>query len=140
MCPVCTPTNGLLPLMGDIPTGDSMLLRIESKCKQSQYRDYDLIDILRSISAYDRDGVVGRTWCMTEVDADGYHGGGFGARAFDAFFPDEVHEDSQESASVSGSRLLQGAALIHHVESGLFVRANVGASAISLPLGYALIG
>ena len=117
-----------------------MIVRLLGKCRTGSYRDYDLVDVLRCLSVQSAANVIGRTWLIVDLDLHAYYGGGFGPLAITAMFPGAALKIDGSQATVDGERLLQGAALIHHVESGIFIRAIRSAEPVLLRPDYRLSG
>ncbi len=84
--------------------------------------DYTLIDILRNISSYDRETVLGYQWMISQLDLVSYYGGGFGSEGLKILFP-ELEVSSQNTIAIAtGERLMERSALIHQFEDGYFFR------------------
>jgi hypothetical protein len=98
-----------------------MLILLKYKCAPDQALDYQLIDILRSLSTYDRDAVISRFWLVASLELYTYEKGAYGQKAIELLFP-EIPTANKTDALVLGQRLLERSALVHQFESGLFLR------------------
>lgn len=99
-----------------------MLIVLNYKCVPGSALDYQLVDVLRSISIYDRDAVINRFWLVGLLDLYTYHDGGCGDAAIKLLLPETPITDKEMSMPVLGERLLERSAMVHQFESGLFLR------------------
>lgn len=100
-----------------------MLIRLQRRYKSSppKFSDYEIVDVLRALSQHDRDSIISRTWLVQELDFFAYNDD-FKFDRFQFLFPEQGLEEGTEEVLVSGERLLERSALIHILESGLFLR------------------
>lgn len=99
-----------------------MLIRILARCKITKALDYQLIDVLRALSTYSRNCVIGRSWLVSDLDVWSYARGYIGPEAIQEFFPEALTHQATTRLAVAGERLMERSALIHQFESGLFLR------------------
>jgi len=99
-----------------------MLICLKAKCKSSLTIDYQLIDILRSLSIQNRCCVISRKWFVTALDLYTYRSGASGSDALALLLPETVLSSDGSGAYVSGERLLERSSIVHQFEDGLFMR------------------
>ena len=99
-----------------------MMLRINARHKRNNFNDYELIDILRALSMYDRNAVIGRHWRLSDLE--------FWPYALVQTFEDDIATIFPEFGGardashfvVDGERLMERSALVHQFECGWFLR------------------
>lgn len=101
-----------------------MRMRLLAMCKDLQYIDYDLVDILRALSRQNGNNVIDHYWIVTDADFGGYknNNGGSDYVGLKMMFPEAGEHFNNNFIVVSGERLMERSALIHQCESGRFLR------------------
>ena len=106
-----------------------MMIRLLAKTKTGQALDYDLIDVLRAISAWSWDAVIGHYWQVSDLSLHSYShlGGGADVGALELLFPEKEFPTGDVAwgktvAVADGERLMERCAIIHQFEEGLFLR------------------
>lgn len=108
-----------------------MLIRIRNNEKQ-------LIDILRFISRFNRELVIGRFWRLSDLDIWPYTAITTVQEATFTIFPESGTDVTFPNFVIEGERLMERSALIHQVEAGWFLRI-IDAEQAVVPLpGYRL--
>ncbi len=99
--------------------------------------DYEFVDVLRALSQQNRDNVISRLWLVRELDFYTYNDD-FEGNRFQFLFPELGLNGREEQILVNGERLLERSALIHYLESGLFLRVTDTQNEVKVDTEYRL--